>query len=681
VIAKALLAWETGNQNPVIRFGTNIFKEDMKEAIKRLFLGRVKNPSDRNVFHSLSLIAFFAWVGLGADGLSSSCYGPEEAFLALGEHRYLSIFIALASALTIFLISTSYSQIIALFPSGGGGYLVASKLLSPQIGMISGCALLVDYVLTITISIASGADAVFSFLPPEWIVFKIELAILGVMLLVLLNLRGVKESVIPLVPVFLVFVFTHLFVIVYTIIMHLPQLPSVVQIASEEVTKTRLELGLFGMLFLLMKAYSIGAGTYTGIEAVSNGLSILREPKVKTGRKTMTYMAVSLSVTVVGLIFAYLLFQVQHVPGKTLNAVLFETVAQDWGKAGVIFILVTLVSEALLLFVAAQAGFIDGPRVLSNMATDRWFPVKFAALSDRLVMQNGILLMGIAALTAMVMTQGSVKLLVVLYSINVFITFCLSQAGMVKYWWQSRVAGWKHKILINGSGLALCSFILVSVTILKFYDGGWATLLITGSLVTLAMYIKQHYRETFKQLGRLDDLLKTAGSVIPHKKGEDNRSVALDQDSKTAVILVNGYNGLGLHTLFNVVRFFGREFRNFVFVEVGIIDAGNFKGTAEVENLQTKIKDDIQCYVKLMNDQGYFAEGLTFTGLEVIEEVEKQAPQILAKYPNVVFFGGQLVFAKETLMNRWLHNYTVFALQRMFYQQGIPFVILPIRMP
>src|SRR5579862_7314832 len=179
--------------------------------VKTLVLGRALSPHDRTVFHKLSLIAFLAWVGLGADGLSSSCYGPQEAFLALGSHPYLGIFVGLASALTVFIISASYSQIIELFPSGGGGYLVASKLLAPTVGMISGCALLIDYVLTISISIASGADALFSFLPESWLTHKLAFAIFGVFLLTLLNLRGVKESVVALLPVFLVFVITHVF--------------------------------------------------------------------------------------------------------------------------------------------------------------------------------------------------------------------------------------------------------------------------------------------------------------------------------------------------------------------------------------------------------------------------------------------------------------------------------------
>ena len=136
--------------------------QSITQRLRTFIIGAARSPRDRSVFHKLSLIAFFAWVGLGADGLSSSCYGPPEAFLALGHHFYLGIFVALGTAITIFVISAGYSQVIELFPYGGGGYLVASKLLSPRLGMVSGSALIIDYTLTITVSIASGADAVFS---------------------------------------------------------------------------------------------------------------------------------------------------------------------------------------------------------------------------------------------------------------------------------------------------------------------------------------------------------------------------------------------------------------------------------------------------------------------------------------------------------------------------------------
>src|SRR5512143_3937030 len=166
----------------------------MQNLASRLF-GRARDLRDPHVFHQMSLVAFLAWVGLGADGLSSSAYGPEEAMKAVGEHRYLALFIALAIAFTVGIISWSYRRIIEEFPHGGGGYIVATKHLGPYVGALSGCALLVDYVLTIAISLASGADAVFSFLPATWLPYKFTavLAVLG--LLTLMNLRGVKESV------------------------------------------------------------------------------------------------------------------------------------------------------------------------------------------------------------------------------------------------------------------------------------------------------------------------------------------------------------------------------------------------------------------------------------------------------------------------------------------------------
>ena len=309
----------------------------------------------------LSLVAFFAWVGLGADGLSSSNYGPEESFLSLGANSHLGLFVALATAITVIIISASYSQIAEQFPHGGGGYTVASKLLSPTLGMISGCALLIDFVLTITISIASGADAIFSFLPLGWIRAKLLVAVLGVSLLMIMNLRGVKESVMPLVPIFLVFLLTHTFAVLYVLLTNLSSLGDVAQTTSAQTRAAGKALGGFGVFLILMRAYSMGAGTYTGIEAVSNGMPILREPRVETAKKTMRYMAASLAFMAAGLMIGYLLFGVTKVPGKTLNAVLMQRVAAGWGFAGEVFVLVTLVSEAILLFVAAQAGFLGGP--------------------------------------------------------------------------------------------------------------------------------------------------------------------------------------------------------------------------------------------------------------------------------------------------------------------------------
>ena len=465
------------------------------KKLKTLIIGEAHNPLDSNIFHKLSLIALFAWVGLGSDAMSSASYGPEEAYLALGGHIYLAIFVAMGIILTIFVISTSYSQIVELFPTGGGGYLVASKLLSPSLGMLSGCALLIDYVLTIAISIASGVDAVLSFLPISWQIIKLGFAFFVIMVIILLNLRGIKESVLSLLPIFALFIITHVIVIIYAFSTHLTNVPTVVNSTVTDVHNVTYGMGLSGLLFIILHSYSMGAGTYTGIEAVSNAVPVLREPRVQTAKKTMHLMAISLAFMAAGLLIAYILFNVAPVPGKTLNAVLFENVTKSWGTLGNYFVIATLISEAALLFVAAQTGFLDGPRVLANMALDRWVPTKFATLSDRLVTQNGILIMGVSALIMVFLTQGSVKLLIVLYSIAVFITFLLSQAGMVRHWWESRtkIKDWKKKLVINGVGLVLTVLILVSVIVVKFSEGGWVTLLIIGTFVGVVVIIRRHY--------------------------------------------------------------------------------------------------------------------------------------------------------------------------------------------
>lgn len=653
------------------------------QKIKQFLLGNARSIHEPGIFHKLSLIAFFAWVGLGADGLSSSCYGPEEAFLTLQNHIFLGVFVALASVATIFIISTSYSQIIDLFPGGGGGYLVASKLLSPTIGMVSGCALLVDYVLTIAISVASGTDAIFSFLPYNWQPFKIWLAIAGILALIILNLRGVKESVVPLVPIFLLFIVTHFIVITYTFIVHFFDFNALVSHTIQDVQSTRMELGFFGMILLALRAYSMGAGTYTGIEAVSNGIPILREPKTKTAKKTMLYMSASLAFMVLGLMLGYLFYRVQHEQGKTLNAVLLDRVVSGWNPhIGYIFVLVTLISEGVLLFVAAQTGFLDGPRVLSNMAIDRWVPSQFSLLSERFVAQNGILLMGCASLVLVIFSGGSVKFLVVLYSINVFITFFLSQLGMTRHWWNERKQEkkWKSKILVNGSGLMLTAFILLSVLVIKFHDGGWITIVITGALIGVSVLVKRFYYKTRKMLLELDKLAHVArynGSRQgkPFKKG----SLSFDRKGKTAIILVNGFNGMGLHTLFNVVKLFKDSFKNFFFIQAGIVDSGNFKGISEVEAIEKHVKEELDKYVNFMNQEGFYAQGFSVIGADVAQELTKLARSLFQEYPQSVFFGGQIIFPEETFITKLFYNHVTFAVQRRLHQEGTPFIIMPIR--
>ena len=286
--------------------------------LKGIVLGGARDFRDPAIFHKLSLIAFIAWVGLGADGLSSANYGPEESFLALGQHGFLGIFVALATALTIFVIASSYSQIVELFPSGGGGYLVASKLLSPTLGMISGCALLIDYVLTITLSIASGADAIFSFLPLRMLPWR--------------SCRGFRRArpdapepagragigCCCCVPVFLLFLVTHTFAVLYAFGTHVPKSGDrcAPDGRSNACAVHRPQLGTFGVVPPAPARLQHGRGHLYGNRGGEQRPADPARAAGADGQAHHALMAVSLAVMVAGLMSGYLLFKVTHVPGQ-----------------------------------------------------------------------------------------------------------------------------------------------------------------------------------------------------------------------------------------------------------------------------------------------------------------------------------------------------------------------------
>jgi amino acid transporter len=649
------------------------------ERLKGLLLGGPKNLLDPRIFHRLSLIAFFAWVGLGADGLSSSCYGPEEAFRALHGHNHLAIYLALAMAGTVFLISASYSHIIELFPSGGGGYLVATKLLGPGPGIVSGCALVVDYVLTISVSVVSGVDAIFSFLPYAWHIWKIPATIAVVLALTTLNMRGVKESILVLMPIFVTFVITHVLLLGFALVPHGSDLPRLAADTLRDTRSAAAEFGVFGVLLIFLRAYSLGAGTYTGIEAVSNGVQILREPRVETGKRTMLLMATSLAITAGGILIAYLLNNVQHVEGKTLNAVLFETVAHGSKLSGLeiggAFILLGLVAEGALLFVAAQTGFVDGPRTLATMAVDNWVPKRFAHLSERLVTQNGVITMGLAAIAVIIYAQGSVHVLIVMYSINVFVTFSLSQLGMTLHWWHERkaLAHWRRLFLLAASGTVVSGVILLSMITVKFFEGAWITVLITSALVGFGFLVRSHYRRVRHLLTELDEVLTNLPLPQPKAKPQ------LAPEGPTAIVLVESYAGLGIHSLLSIQRLFPNHFKNYVFVSVGVVDSGRFKGVGDLTALEHKVRADLEKYVTLVTRMGFYAEYRCTVGTDLIAELEGICLDLVREFRRSVVFAGQLVFQRENLFTRSLHHETSFSIQRRLQFAGVQVVILPIR--
>ena len=650
-------------------------------SLRELLFGKPKDPLDPKVFYQISLVAFLAWVGLGADGLSSSAYGPEEAFLALGEHFYLALPLAVLMAVTVFVISASYSQIIELFPTGGGGYLVATKLLGAKAGLVSGASLVVDYMLTITISIAASADALFSFLPVLFHPYKIVAEIFFIFGLILLNLRGVKESVIFLLPIFLLFVVMHFVAITLGVLPHLGEMPALISNSYQQTVNDVQQFGLIATLAILLRAYSLGGGTYTGIEAVSNGLQILREPRVETGKRTMLYMATSLAFTASGILLCYLIKQVVHEPGRTLNASLFTKVYGPFfgtdTSATAFLVIVTLFTEAALLIVAAQAGFLAGPRVLSNMALDSWVPHRLSHLSDQLVTRNGVWFMGLTSFAFLIYSHGNVKLLVVMYSINVFLVFTLSQLGMCRHWLDVRKSQtpWRSRLFIAGLGLFLTGTILFVTIATKFAEGGWVTILVTLVFIMLCQAVRWHYDRVRNALKHLDDTLLG----IPFQPDLKAAPPVKDPRAPTAAIIVRDFDGIAVHTLLNIQRLFPNYFKNVVFISVGVIDSGQFKGLAEIENLKRKKEEDLKSFVDFAYCLGWYAEYRYELGVDLIAELEQLCDAVAKEFPRVVFFSGTLVFEQENLFTRLLHNHTPFTLQQRLQFAGRDMMILPIR--
>jgi amino acid transporter len=649
-----------------------------KRKVTEIFLGAPLDPFSKETRRHVVLVAFLAWIGLGADGLSSSCYGPEEAFLALGEHRSLGLYLAIATGITVFIIAVAYNQVIELFPSGGGGYKVATNLIGPHAGLASGAALIVDYMLTIAISVASGVDAVFSLLPRDLQYLKLGVAIAMVALLLVLNLRGMRESIKVLLPIFLGFFISHVCLILLGISLHVDRMPELLPNTINETENLSKQMGLIFVASLFLRAYSLGGGTYTGIEAVSNNVQSLAEPRVLTGKWTMFYMAVSLSFTAGGIILLYLLWDVRPIEGETLNAVTFRAILGDAIHNPAIeqpTLWAVLALEGGLLLVAANTGYLGGPAVLANMATDSWVPHQYRYLSSRLVTQRGILLMGFAAIGILLVTKGSVSLLVVLYSINVFLTFSLSLFGLCIYWWSVRHSDgrWLARIILSGFGLLVTSSILAITTVEKFSDGGFMTLLITGVVIGFCLLNRAHYEKIRRKLRKADE-------ALPAEYATSTTPPVMDFKEPTAVFVVGSNRWGGVYALDWVRREFPGHFRNFVFMSARTVDAKCYSGPDELELEQKQAEGTLGFFVTYCNNRGLAAKTYVAFGIDPVEELTNLAEKIRSDFPHSMFFTSKLIFEYDNWYIRQLHSEAALTMLRRLHLLNLPMVVLPMKL-
>jgi amino acid transporter len=428
----------------------------------------------------------------GADALSSSAYATEEVLriliLAGAAAMPLTVPISGAIVALMAIVATSYYQTIHAYPSGGGAYVVARENLGPLPGLVAAAALLVDYLLTVAVSVSAGVAAITSALP-RLFPYRVELAVALVALITVANLRGVRESgTLFAIPTYLfIFAFgsTVAFGIAAWLSGHLPRASSPTEAAATQPLT----------LFLVLRAFASGTAALTGIEAVSNGVQAFYPPEPRNASRVLLAM-----VTILGALFfgtSLLAREMAVLPREE------ETVVSQIARLlfqGGWFYYVVQAATMLILVLAANTAFADFPRLSSILARDRYLPRQLANLGDRLVFANGILLLGVTASALIVVFRATVHNLIPLYMVGVFVSFTLSQAGMVRHWLATRTGRWRLQLGINGLG-ALCTAVVgLEVALVKFLDGAWITVFVIGSFVLLMQAIHRHYEDLKQQL-------------------------------------------------------------------------------------------------------------------------------------------------------------------------------------
>jgi amino acid transporter len=483
------------------------------QAVKGVVLGSPFAASQA-IHERLSKVKALAV--FSSDALSSSAYATEEILLVLvlagsgALHNVLPIGLVIAVLLT--LVTLSYRQTIRAYPSGGGAYIVAHDNLGRGAGLVAAAALLVDYVLTVAVSIAAGVAAVTSAVP-ELLDYRVVIGVAVTGAITLGNLRGVRESgTLFAFPTYLFIGMMSGVIVTGLVKVALGDAPgSLLHEAppQEHVAATQ---GL--TLFLVLKAFSSGCAALTGVEAISNGVPAFKAPESKNARATLTLMAVILGALFLGITFLSSRFGFVPNENETIVSELGRTV---WGENALYY--VYQAATALVLFLAANTSYADFPRLSAILAKDRFMPRQFSFRGDRLAFSNGILLLAAAAAVLLIAFDAQVNQLIPLYALGVFVSFTLSQSGMVVHWLRLKESGWQASLLINGVGAIGTTIVAVIIGATKFASGAWISILLASLLVTMFVLIRRHYDWYERQVRLSEDELR--GHVPPPKPLEE----------------------------------------------------------------------------------------------------------------------------------------------------------------
>jgi amino acid transporter len=487
-----------------------------------------------------------------SDALSSVAYATEEILLVLIAAGSLALSlswpISVAIVVLLGIVTTSYYQTIHAYPSGGGAYIVARKNLGVKAGLVAAAALLIDYVLTVSVSIAAGAAAITSAFP-LLLPHRVELCLLCILLLTLVNLRGVKESgMIFAIP-------TYVFIASFVLMIAGGLVTYVVSRAPSPASGPPAEATRALTWFLMLRAFASGCTALTGVEAISNGVQAFKPPEAKNASITLCWMAVILGSFFVGITFLVNHYGITPKEGETVVSQLARSIF-----GGGFFYYLVQAATALILILAANTSYADFPRLASLLGQDRFLPGQMANRGDRLVFSNGLIMLGVLAALTIVLFRGDTHAIIPLYAVGVFLSFTLSQAGMVKRWVTGKSKGWRKGMVINGIGALTTAVVLAIIATTKFIHGAWVVLMLLPALVFVFGRIHHHYQLVAAQISlkRLRPryalrehtvLLPISGlyhQVIPALQyarllSEDVRAVYVDLDPEATANLRSGW--------------------------------------------------------------------------------------------------------------------------------------------
>jgi amino acid transporter len=466
-----------------------------------------------------------ALAAFSPDALSSIAYANQEIYLGLviaGSTGLLLAWpIGIAITILLVIVAISYYQTIHAYPGGGGSYIVARTNLGTLPGLVAASALLIDYVLTAAVSLTAGVEALASAFPILW-TYRVYLALVLLLLITLLNLRGLRETGTVLsVPVYL-FLFSFLAMLLYGAVRWfsgtpfpptMPAPPPLVPITA----------------LIVLHAFSAGCTALTGIESISNGIPAFRPPEARNAGRTLIVMAVLMGILFLGSIGLTHALNIIAGPQETILSALARTIL----GTGPAYYLVQI-STLLILTVAANTSFAGFPRVAAILAGDRFLPHQFRALGERLVFANGIAALAFVTGVLIVIFRGNSHSLIPLFAVGAFMAFTLSQSGMVIHWWRERGPNWRLKSFLNGFGALATAVTLVVVGVSKFLDGAWLTLLVIPLIVLVLLKIRSHYAEVAHELS-------LNWMPLPLKPGQSPRIVVPISGVHRGVVIAMAY--------------------------------------------------------------------------------------------------------------------------------------------